>query len=243
MISLVLHLRGPMQAWGGNSRLDIRSTELLPTKSALVGILASAHGRTHGSDVSDLVQLEMVIRVDQPGWLMRDYHTVGAGYPKGQRIQKAKGGERPEDKSTLVSERYYLADAAFTITLTGDDLVIKSTNTALERPRWAPALGRRSCPPAEPFNLGIIDKDPVEYLSKILPVVRDVSKGQSRLVTFVKDIPDGDCLLYSDFHSVRDIPNTILNDWRYYSERKMHRWIEELDKNQFTADPLTLILR
>ena len=117
MISLVLHLRGPMQAWGGNSRLDIRSTELLPTKSALVGILASAHGRTHGSDVSDLVQLEMVIRVDQPGWLMRDYHTVGAGYPKGQRIQKAKGGERPEDKSTLVSERYYLADAAFTITL------------------------------------------------------------------------------------------------------------------------------
>jgi len=232
--SLVLHLRGPMQSWGGDSRFNTRSTERLPTKSALVGLLAAAHGRTRGSDVSDLVALTMVIRVDQAGQMMRDYHTVGGGYPSGERIKVAKGGERPEAQAALVSERYYLADAAFTVMLSGDPETVTSSGAALEHPRWAPALGRRSCPPAEPFILGVIDHDPVGYLQHVLPVVRDVTRGQGRSVTFIVDDPEGQAL------GVREVPHKALNKWSFYGQRRVRRWTEELEQERFVTDPLAL---
>lgn len=235
MTSLVLHLRGPMQSWGGDSRFNTRTTERLPTKSALVGLLAAAHGRPRGSDVNDLVALSMVSRVDQAGQMMRDYHTVGGGYPKGARIKVAGGGERPEAQAALVSERYYLADAAFTVMLSGDTETVTSSGAALEHPRWAPALGRRSCPPAEPFILGVIEHDPVSYLRDVLPVVRDVTMGQGRSVTFVVDDAEGQTL------GVREVPHKALNEWSSYGQRRVRRWTEELEADRFVTDPLALV--
>jgi len=233
--SLALHLRGPMQSWGGDSRFNTRSTERLPTKSALVGLLAAAHGRPRGSDVSDLVALSMVIRVDQAGQMMRDYHTVGGGYPKGGGIKVASGKKRSEETTTLVSERYYLADAAFTVILSGDPETVTLSGAALEHPRWAPALGRRSCPPAEPFILGVIDHDPVSYLRDVLPVVRDVTMGQGRSVTFIVDDPEGQTL------GVREVPHKALNEWSSYGQRRVRRWTEELGEERFVTDPLALV--
>jgi CRISPR system Cascade subunit CasD len=237
MTSIVLHLRGPMQSWGGDSRLNVRLCERVPTKSGLVGLLAAAQGRPRGSDVSDLVELQIVIRVDQDGQMMRDYHTVGGGYPKGQRIKVASGKERPEAQAVLVSERYYLADAAFTVMLSGDTKTITASHEALLHPRWAPALGRRSCSPAEPFIIGMVNDDPVTYLQEVLPVVRRSIKTQGRSVTFIADDPDGQTL------GIRDVPHKALNEWRFYGERKVRRWTTELEKDRFVSDPLVLLER
>ena len=202
--------------------------------SALVGLLAAAHGRPRGSDVNDLTALSLVIRVDKAGEMMRDYHTVGGGYPKGARIKVASGGERSEAQAALVSERYYLADAAFTVALSGDPHTVASSGAALEHPRWAPALGRRSCPPAEPFILGVVDDDPVIYLRDVLPVVRDVTKGRDRSVTFIVDDPEGQLL------GVRDVPVRHWTSWNSYGERGSAAG-QRNSKRPGVTDPLALV--
>lgn len=73
---LVLRLAGPMQSWGSRSQFNRRDTDDQPTKSGIVGLLAAAAGRRRGDPIEDLVGLRLAVRVDQPGTLLRDYHTV-----------------------------------------------------------------------------------------------------------------------------------------------------------------------
>lgn len=45
MATLLLQLVAPMQSWGSRSRFDDRDTEREPTKSGVLGLVASALGR------------------------------------------------------------------------------------------------------------------------------------------------------------------------------------------------------
>ena len=45
MTVLLLRLAGPLQSWGVKSRFTVRATELAPTKSGIIGMLAAAVGR------------------------------------------------------------------------------------------------------------------------------------------------------------------------------------------------------
>jgi CRISPR system Cascade subunit CasD len=228
--SLLLHLHGPLQSWGARSRFGLRSTEPLPTKSALVGLFAAALGRPRGSDISDLAAFTLIIRIDRPGLLLCDYHTVGANYPKGKRLRSAEGKEKSE---TLVTERYYLADAAFTIAVTAHTALVDYLEGGLRQPVWAPFLGRRSCPPAEPFLLGSSDLAPVELLQDRLPVVRDSRSGTS--VSFRADDPDGEPA------NVRDVPEATLGHWASYQTSTTTTWSADLDASRFTKDPFDLV--
>ena len=70
MSVLLIRLAGPMQSWGDSSRYARRTTRREPTKSGIVGLIASALGRTREDPVDDLAQLELAVRVEQPGQLM-----------------------------------------------------------------------------------------------------------------------------------------------------------------------------
>lgn len=232
MSSLILHLHGPMQSWGIDAHADDRPSERFPTKSALVGLLAGALGKSRGSDVTDLARLNVTVRVDRAGEVMRDYHTVGAGYESGQRIPLANGGSGRA--TAVVSKRYYLSDAAFTVAISGDPVLIATLDEAVRHPKWAPALGRRSCPPAEPFDLGVTQEDPIAFLRDVLPVVRrHVAYGKS--VLFVADDPAGVAL------TIKDVPTTALNERGTYGVRRVRRWTEEMDEDRFISDPLMLV--
>jgi CRISPR system Cascade subunit CasD len=220
-----------MQSWGGTAQFSQRPTGPVPSKSAIVGLLAAAQGRKRGSDVSDIAELQMTVRVDRGGQLLRDYHTVGARYPKGERLRNAEGKERTD---ALVTERYYLADAAFTVALAGDAVIVASLDDALRNPRWALALGRRSCPPAEPFHLGIVDVDPVALLETRLPVVR-VNSNNDFIVRFIADDPAG---MPS---SVRDQPGRVLNRWDDYRTRTTRTWSVDMEAERFTKEAFDLI--
>ncbi|MCC6227322.1 MAG: type I-E CRISPR-associated protein Cas5/CasD [Microthrixaceae bacterium] len=228
--TLVLHLHGPLQAWGAGSRFDSRNTEDVPTKSAIVGVLAAALARPRHSDVCDLAALHMATRVDRPGLRLRDYHTVGAGYPTRQRLLTAEGKIA---KRAIVTERFYLADAAFTVALTGDDDVVRELSRALARPRWAPYLGRRACPPAEPFVLGVTTDEPVALLEHRLPVVRRVRAGGTT-VRFHVDDPSG------SHRPLRDRPGERSGVWASYTTRPVREWATALPAERFTDDPFTL---
>jgi len=181
-----------------------------------------------------LSSLALAVRVDRAGRTIRDYHTVGGDYPKESRVKTAEGRERTESASTVVTERFYLVDAAFTVTLTGYDQVIEAAARAVQAPRWALSLGRRSCPPGHPFFLDVIDSDPIEHLQDVLPVVRDLERTKNRTVDFIVDDPMGASLGF------RDLPTRELNKRSTYAERKVLRWGQELPDTRFVGSVMDL---
>jgi CRISPR system Cascade subunit CasD len=135
-----------MQAWGTQSRFTVRDTGLEPSKSGVVGLLCAAMGRGRENPLDDLDALCMGVRIDREGLMAKDYHTAIG-------VMKADGKRPPEKKPkhpkfTVISNRYYLADADFTVGLAGDDLnLLGRINEALQNPRWPLFLGRKSFPP------------------------------------------------------------------------------------------------
>lgn len=149
MPTLLLRLAGPMQSWGTTSRFDERDSQLEPSKSGVLGLVCGALGRDRSEPVADLTRLKMGVRVDREGLLMRDYQTVGGDRDQRKKTLLLASGE--VKNRTVVSPRYYLADAAFLVGLEGDGRdLLRRIHAALRRPIWPLALGRKSFPPGEP---------------------------------------------------------------------------------------------
>jgi len=143
--TLLLRLAGPMQAWGTQSRFEVRDTEREPTKSGVIGLLCAALGRARSEPIDDLVALSMAARVDSEGTVETDYHTAGTS-----GIRRASGSLREE---AVLSRRYYLADADFLVGISGDEMLLRTIDEALDRPHWQLFLGRKSMPPSWPVRL------------------------------------------------------------------------------------------
>lgn len=146
MGTLLLRLAGPLQAWGQDSKFNIRQTAYEPSKSGVIGLLAAALGRRREEPLDDLAALRFGVRVMRQGQLLVDYHTVSRD-PK----------PRPsENKTDYVTKRYYLSDALFVAGLEGEDeAFLRRLSDALWHPAFPLFLGRRSCPPVLPLCLGI----------------------------------------------------------------------------------------
>lgn len=191
---LLLRLTGPLQSWGLHSHFNERDTAPFPTRSGVIGMLASALGRRRGQPIDDLTALHMTVRTDRPGVLLRDLHTVGGGLPGKTTVTTAEGKKRPGDTGTLLTHRHYLADAAFTITLTTPKdtsesrLLLERCAKALRTPRWPLHLGRRSCPPEGPLLLGQSD-DALHHLIH-LPLAAQPPRTQATGGTPVEFLAD-----------------------------------------------------
>lgn len=142
MTVLLLRLAGPLQAWGVKSRFTVRATALAPTKSGVIGMLAAAVGRRRTDPIEDLLNLSFGVRKDQPGTVIRDFHTT-----------RSLDGKA----SMPLSERYYLADAVFLAGIEGDRSLLKGIDEALRSPAFPLYLGRRSCPPNQPVSLRLTE--------------------------------------------------------------------------------------
>lgn len=158
MATLLLRLVGPMQSWGTISRFDQRDTGKEPSKSGVIGLLAAAMGidRENWDELEPLAKLKMGVRHDRPGVPKRDYQTAGCA--ASDTVIKADGSQ---SKDGVVSQRYYLADAAFLVGLEGDDwALLQKAHADLANPAWPLALGRKSYVPSEPIWLadGLQDK-------------------------------------------------------------------------------------
>lgn len=137
---LTLRLAAPLQAWGVQSRFARRMTERTPTKSGVIGLLAAALGLRRTDSLDEFDGLRFGVRVEQPGTLLRDFHTA----------HNDSGGSMP------LSERYYLQDAVF---LAGLEAVerqpLERLARAVAHPYFPLFLGRRSCPPDGPIETNI----------------------------------------------------------------------------------------
>ncbi|WP_323372284.1 type I-E CRISPR-associated protein Cas5/CasD [Streptomyces katsurahamanus] len=167
---LLLRLAGPLQSWGTRSAFNRRETSPEPTKSGVIGLLAAASGLAREDSLGELLPLRLGIRVDQPGTLLRDYHTVSdyRGRPLPQSGVTAKGVQKPTSpvKNTHVTTRYYLQDAVFLAALAGPRAVLSTLDLAVRAPAFPLALGRRSCPPTQPVSLGLREPGLEEALTE-----------------------------------------------------------------------------
>lgn len=206
MTGLVLRLAGLMQAFGERGVFHYRDTGAFPTRSALIGMFAAAQGRSreHALDPYPDLQapgestapshrdLTFTIRIDQPGTLYRDFHTVGGGRPRDQGLLTGNGTRRKPSASTLVSHRDYLTGAVFTIAVEGPGLLLGHIAETLDRPHYGLFLGRRACLPDEPLLLNPNTPDPVNELLTRTPLTRSRPPGptDTRLpTTFVWEHP------------------------------------------------------
>jgi CRISPR system Cascade subunit CasD len=153
MSVLLLRLAGPMQSWGVQSRFSTRDTGLEPSKSGVVGLLCAALGRPRDADVTALAALPQAVRVDREGRMACDYHTA-------LDVRKADDS----GTTTVVSRRFYLADAYFLAALEGPVDLLADLHAALARPVWPLYLGRKSFVPGEPVYLpdGLRDEETAE---------------------------------------------------------------------------------
>lgn len=149
MTTLLLRLAGPMQSWGTQSRFSTRDTGREPSKSGVIGLLCAALGRDRSEPVADLAALEMGVRVDREGSLQVEFHTAGGSRRDDYGVPTADA--RPG--ATVVSRRYYLADADFLIGLGGDEQLLRRLDAALTEPVWQLFLGRKSFVPGWPVRL------------------------------------------------------------------------------------------
>lgn len=187
MSGLLIQLGGtPLQSWGEHSAFTDRDTVAHPTRSGLIGMIAAAFGIPREQAVADstdasqtealftrLTRLRFTIRHDRPGTRLRDFHTVGGGYPAHRTVPTAKGGRRGAGQATIVSRRHYLADAVFTVAVTAPDdpdLTARCAQ-ALAAPHWPLHFGRRSCPPGALLLLSTDVPDPVSELLNV-PLAR-----------------------------------------------------------------------
>jgi CRISPR system Cascade subunit CasD len=137
MSTLLLRIAAPLQSWGEIAKFERRPTERRPTKSGIIGLVACAIGIRRNEPLDDLRGLRFGVRTDQPGILLRDYHT-------------AKG-----ERDAYVTNRYYLSDAIFLVGLEGDEKLLETIDSAIKRPMFPLCLGRRACPPEGKITLGI----------------------------------------------------------------------------------------
>ncbi|RBP65568.1 CRISPR-associated Cas5e family protein [Brevibacterium sanguinis] len=176
MSTLLLRLAGPMQSWGMRGRFTRRTTELQPTKSGIVGLVAAAMGRRRTDPIEDLANLRFGVRVDQPGRLMRDFQTAS----------------RPGVTAPL-SYRYFLSDAVFLAALEGPDELIDGIDDALQAPSFPLYLGRRAFPPAGKVSLGVQRTSMPEVLSETpWSASRFVMKATKNPVVYVRIVRDAE---------------------------------------------------
>ncbi len=209
MTVLLMRLEGPMQSWGTYSRFTERDTGTAPSKSAVIGIIASAMGRGRKEDVSDLASLRMAVRVEREGRYSMDYHTA---------LDVPRAGSKATD--TVVSRRYYLSDACFLVFLEGPEALLKEVFEALKNPKHPVFLGRKSFPASSPLCVsdGLLEGAIEDWLGKAPLLNRDHDESPQTIRVVVECAP-------GDGEAVSDVPTCY--DKRDFSVRHVRtEWLE-----------------
>ncbi|MCI6272639.1 MAG: type I-E CRISPR-associated protein Cas5/CasD [Erysipelotrichaceae bacterium] len=154
MKTILLKFAGPMQSWGTSSHFETRHTDFYPSKSAIIGVISASLGYKRNDDekIRELNKISFGVRVDQQGFLMRDYHI-------------AKKNKKNDKFETFVTNRYYLEDAVFVVAISGENELINKIENALHYPYFQPFMGRRSLPLPADFIVAVTNKTIIESLN------------------------------------------------------------------------------
>jgi CRISPR system Cascade subunit CasD len=166
---LLFRLYAPLASWGDVAVGEFRPTHGYPGRSALLGLIGAALGVDRSDEEGHHrldAALAFAVAIYGEGALLRDYHT--AQVPGAAALKKRPHRTRADELAmprhelnTILSRRDYRQDA---VCLAGACLraghaapELQAIRTALQRPRFAPYLGRKACPPALPLSPQIVE--------------------------------------------------------------------------------------
>lgn len=165
---LLFRVYGPMASWGEIAVGEMRHSEIKPSKSALLGLLAAALGITREQDAEQEALANgyrFGIKMLSTGQVMRDYHTAQAPDSVGKFRYRTRRDELVVGRArlgTVLSSREYRTDSQALVALCANQHTTWSLSQlaeALKRPRFHLYLGRKSCPLSAPLNPQILQAD------------------------------------------------------------------------------------
>lgn len=197
-------------------------------------MFAAAEGtaRDDAAGLKKYEQVRLTVRVDRPGTLLEDYHTVGGGFPK-ERTAATSGGSNKD--AAVITRRQYLADAVFVVAVTAPDDLAEQLAAALRRPYWALYLGWRSCAPDEPFLLRWHVDDPETELLTGVPLASPEPRdgaGETIAVHFLRErpVPEGGPGTAADVIEINDTPVSFAPQGRAHVGRRLYRTVEPVSR-------------
>lgn len=158
---LAFRLWGPTASWGTIAVGEQRHTWSRPSRSAVLGLIAAALGyERQDQDAHAALErgLGVAVRVDRAGSPLRDYHTTQSPSQEGKRRWTSRYDEIRNAKSlnTILSERAYLIEQSVLVMLWlrphAMTASLAEIAVRLEKPRFAPYLGRKASPLGIPLK-------------------------------------------------------------------------------------------
>lgn len=223
MQTLLLKFSGPLQSWGVSSKFETRHTEKYPTKSAVVGMIAAALGlRRNDERIKELNQLDFAVRIDQAGKLLHDYHIA--------RKYKNNG----DLDRTYVTNRYYLEDAIFMVSVgCEDNKLVDKIEYSLKNPYFQLFLGRRSNPITADFIQGKYETDALSCLKELDWQASDWYKKQNPDISYLTILADADLLEDNSQIFIKDHVDSFSQKHRKFNFRAMSKYFHPLIEKDY----------
>lgn len=205
MKTLLMKFSGPLQAFGTDSHYENRQTNPFPSKSAVIGLIASAMGyrRYEDSRLKELNDLFFGVRVDQPGNILRDYQIAVSHKPNGEKNR------------SYVTNRYYLQDAVFVVAVGSEnEELINKIGNSLRHPYFQLYLGRKSLPINSDFLIDENDYDGNDVIQDLTNMSWQASPWYQRQCKNMNEKPVYICadsqLIDSDYEEIfKDNPESF----------------------------------
>lgn len=191
MASLAFQMCAPMASFVIGKGYESFESLPYPSKSAVVGLIANALGRTRDDDNSDIATLRMGVRLDRPPRLRDEFQIA-------RNIPSANG----KILQTALRKRRLVHDLCALVVLEGQHDLLEQINTALAHPKRPLSAGLRGFLFASPLVLpdGLSDES-LETVLQTYPWLPSLMEYRDATecpvqpeVTFVVERDDGDLL-------------------------------------------------
>lgn len=125
---ILFYLWGPLQSWGSIAVGSDRPTDAVPSKSAVVGMIAASLGIRRSQKTDNVMRaidrgLDLAVRVDSRGVRGVDYQTIQSvelkrGFKVRTRYDELVHARKMgQEIGTILSSREYLQDAAYLLAI------------------------------------------------------------------------------------------------------------------------------
>ena len=159
-----VHFSGVTQYYSSSTAVGVKgsyATDLVPTKTAVIGLLSAALGYERGSSaITELTNaVDVKYLTEKEPIILSDYQTVRA--LKSQQyymnkhysstFKRADGG-KTKSTDTLIKKVEYLQDGEFSVYIgANSDQLLQNIYEALKNPVYSLYFGKRCCVPNKPL--------------------------------------------------------------------------------------------
>lgn len=229
-----IRLKSPMQSWGNQTYAhtsgEYRGTNEFPSYSGVFGLICACNGLNSKRNYQKYTELFSSIKyvsavATKTFNILRDNQNMGGGYRKNVAHERSMVPLNSEGKGWVgmwrddgmsnakLSQREYLEDADFVVTIEADSEVGTSIVNALKNPVWIPVFGRSACIPSTKLFSGSFEtyEDAIASAKSIL--------NSEKLIAYLGTKPDGKYYAIDMY----DVP--VISQAFKYTRRKVYKTI------------------